>query len=309
MKFLLNTASLGKELLAGALGHERVPALASELGLAGVEWLDRLLPCWEAGFFRRLARAQEQAGAGQAVLGLSLDALRNLPRSQAINVFKTMLDACGWLGTPLARVALGGGGNQMGRALSRFRPATGQGPGPWPLSPGGRRLYRLLSQPLLVALARTRRRLPPRASHEKLQREGEFLGPLALAAQERGIKLAVENHWGITSYPEDLLALVRWLGLGNLGICLDTGNFFPGQSALAALGCFGDLVLHVHLKYRRPIRRERPERGLEVIKALETNGYRGCLGLEGEGAGGGLSALRQTAAFLNRSQAEARQIP
>jgi hypothetical protein len=48
--------------------------------------------------------------------------------------------------------------------------------------------------------------------------------------------LALENHWGLTTRPENLLRIYKAVRSPRLGINLDTGNFpgdpYPGLEAL-----------------------------------------------------------------------------
>jgi sugar phosphate isomerase/epimerase len=48
------------------------------------------------------------------------------------------------------------------------------------------------------------------------------------AAEKAGVMLALENHWGLTTRPENLLRIYRAIRSPWLGINLDTGNF-PGD--------------------------------------------------------------------------------
>jgi L-ribulose-5-phosphate 3-epimerase len=45
------------------------------------------------------------------------------------------------------------------------------------------------------------------------------------AAEKAGVMLALENHWGLTTYPEDLMAIYKSIESPWLGVNLDTGNF------------------------------------------------------------------------------------
>jgi sugar phosphate isomerase/epimerase len=45
------------------------------------------------------------------------------------------------------------------------------------------------------------------------------------AAEKAGVMLALENHWGLTTYPDDLLAIYKSIESPWLGVNLDTGNF------------------------------------------------------------------------------------
>lgn len=44
-------------------------------------------------------------------------------------------------------------------------------------------------------------------------------------AEKAGVMLALENHWGLTTYPDDLLSIYKSIQSPWLGINLDTGNF------------------------------------------------------------------------------------
>ncbi len=46
-----------------------------------------------------------------------------------------------------------------------------------------------------------------------------------LKAQECGVILALENHWGLTSKPEGVLRIVNAIKSPWLGVLMDTGNF------------------------------------------------------------------------------------
>jgi L-ribulose-5-phosphate 3-epimerase len=57
------------------------------------------------------------------------------------------------------------------------------------------------------------------------------------AAEKAGVVLALENHWGLTTQPENLLRIDRAIRSPWFGINLDTGNFpddpYPGIEKLA----------------------------------------------------------------------------
>jgi L-ribulose-5-phosphate 3-epimerase len=57
------------------------------------------------------------------------------------------------------------------------------------------------------------------------------------AAEKAGVMLALENHWGLTTKPENLLKIYQGVRSPWLGINLDTGNFpgdpYPGIEMLA----------------------------------------------------------------------------
>lgn len=53
----------------------------------------------------------------------------------------------------------------------------------------------------------------------------DVLGKVCEYAGEKGVFLGLENHWGITENPDDLIKIVQGVRSPWLGINLDTGNF------------------------------------------------------------------------------------
>ena len=68
--------------------------------------------------------------------------------------------------------------------------------------------------------------------------------PVAMAS---GIKLAIENHWGLSADARALVEIVTAFNSPSLGVCLDLGNFREGEAAAGlpllaprATGAHGD---------------------------------------------------------------------
>jgi len=74
----------------------------------------------------------------------------------------------------------------------------------------------------------------------------EAFREVARAAKAKGILLAVENHYGLTRTSADTLAFVAAVGEDNVGVNIDTGNFWASphgvRDALAMPGHEGALV-------------------------------------------------------------------
>src|SRR4029077_2209056 len=66
-------------------------------------------------------------------------------------------------------------------------------------------------------------------------------------AAERGVTLALENHGGITSTPEQILKLVKAVDAPNFGVNLDTGNF-RGQDPYAEMAALAPYAFNVQVK-------------------------------------------------------------
>jgi sugar phosphate isomerase/epimerase len=109
----------------------------------------------------------------------------------------------------------------------------------------------------------------------------ECLRECADVAAEAGVLLALENHGGITSTADQVLALHRAVGSDWLGINLDFGNFtgdaFAQYAACAPLA----VAAHAKVQYDGPHGRERVDYS-RVRGLMSDHHYRGYLAIEYE---------------------------
>lgn len=63
------------------------------------------------------------------------------------------------------------------------------------------------------------------SDQEALKKCIESFAVLAKEAEEYGIKLAIENHWGISANPLNVVRIIEEVGSPNLGTLPDFGNF------------------------------------------------------------------------------------
>jgi sugar phosphate isomerase/epimerase len=103
-------------------------------------------------------------------------------------------------------------------------------------------------------------------------------------AGSRGIILALENHGGIVSTPDQMLAIVREVRSDWFGVNLDTGNF-RGADPYAELARLAPYAVVTQVKTEITIGKgQRREADLaRVIKLLRDVNYRGFVVLEYEG--------------------------
>lgn len=102
-------------------------------------------------------------------------------------------------------------------------------------------------------------------------------------AAERGVHLALENHWGLTSTPEGLLRIHKAVDSPWLGVLMDTGNFLEDPyEKLAQIAPYTTFVqvktyygggewYTLDLDYGR------------IAELLKKAGYRGYVSIEFEG--------------------------
>jgi sugar phosphate isomerase/epimerase len=102
-------------------------------------------------------------------------------------------------------------------------------------------------------------------------------------AEECGVTLAVENHWGLTRSPEGLLRIAKEITSPWVGVMLDTGNFL--EDPYDKLALVAPKAVYVQAKtyfgggewYTLDLDYPR------IAKILATAGYTGWVALEMEG--------------------------
>jgi sugar phosphate isomerase/epimerase len=101
-------------------------------------------------------------------------------------------------------------------------------------------------------------------------------------AATRGVILALENHGGIVSTPEQTLAIVREVKSDWFGVNLDTGNFH-GADPYADLARLAPYAVVVQVKTEISSGKQRQPADLaRLIKLLRDVNYRGFVALEYE---------------------------
>jgi L-ribulose-5-phosphate 3-epimerase len=126
----------------------------------------------------------------------------------------------------------------------------------------------------------------------------DSIGACLPAAEKAGVMLCLENHWGLTTRPENLLRIYKAVSSPWLGINLDTGNFatdpYAGLEVLAphavivqAKTYYGGGVWYtLDLDYPR------------IAAILRKAGFRGYVSLEMEGKEAAATAVPKSLAVL-----------
>ncbi len=111
-------------------------------------------------------------------------------------------------------------------------------------------------------------------------------------AGSKGVFLALENHGGISTTAEDLLAVVRRVRSPWFGVNLDTGNF-RSRDPYRDIELVAPYAINVQVKVEiRPAGSARQPADLKrIVRLLEQAGYRGYLVLEYEAAEDPLTAV------------------
>lgn len=129
----------------------------------------------------------------------------------------------------------------------------------------------------------------------------ECIEQCLVKAAERGVILALENHWGLTRTPEGLLRILNAVKNPWLGGLMDTGNFledpYPKLAQIAPKAVFvqaktyfgGGEWYTLDLDYGR------------IAKILQDAGYQGYVSLEFEGKEPAETGVPKSLAVLRRA--------
>jgi sugar phosphate isomerase/epimerase len=129
------------------------------------------------------------------------------------------------------------------------------------------------------------------------------LAPVAAQAEALGIRMGIENHWGITARPEGILEILRGVGSPVLGTCPDLGNIPAGLAAEAVLAALVPQAVLLHAKY--PVGLRGGEGGWRELarrwEVCRRAGYRGPVTLEYEGWGDPWPACGRMASLVRKT--------
>lgn len=120
-------------------------------------------------------------------------------------------------------------------------------------------------------------------------------------AEECGVTLAVENHWGLTRSPEGLLRIAKEITSPWVGVMLDTGNFL--ENPYDKLAMVAPKAVYVQAKTYfgggewYTLKLDYPR----IAKILADAGYRGWVALEMEGKENPDTAVPKSIAQLRKA--------
>jgi sugar phosphate isomerase/epimerase len=119
-------------------------------------------------------------------------------------------------------------------------------------------------------------------------------------AAKKGIVLALENHLGITTTPQQILKIVHAIDSPNFGVNLDTGNF-RGSDPYAEIAELAPYSYNVQVKTEISRGGSRAEADLSrIIGILRDARYSGYVVLEYEGREDPLTAIPRHTKTLRR---------
>jgi sugar phosphate isomerase/epimerase len=296
MRIFVLAHSLKRTRARNKISMADMPRFVVEHGFAGMEVSDRQFAGRGEAELRRFAAACAQSGCGlifdvNADLTAADGALRAVEAAHA----RSMIALASLVGAERLRVCIGGQSLSVQRLFRRRRgrPAGGLNevpdsvPAALYLESGIMRLGHLL-----------RESLPARVhgQERKTERAIAELLPLAAEAGKLGLRIGIENHWGVSAEPGNVVRIIAAVGSPWLGSCPDLGNFPRGIDPEAGLRLLAPYAVILHAKSYgfRPDGRERRIDYSRLLPLFSSVGFTGPITVEFEGLGDDLAGCLKT---------------
>lgn len=299
MEFFLSAWCFQESIHQGKITLEQLPALSAHYDFSGIELMDRQLMPFSSENVRAIrnaCRAENQ----KIILDISSDLtlLDEDSWSAQLRYTTKMLKVASKLGARKVRILLGGQSfslqktlaGKLNGALENRQQSRVKG---WAYHPALGRLSHYF-----------RKRTLPRIKHESEKTEQAIvsLRRLLPVAQELAISLAVENHWGISSYPETILHIIEECPSQYLGTCPDFDNFPKNVDPYEGLDRLSANAIHVHAKSRAFLANgeEKYINYSRCMAILRIHHYNQSITIEYEGDENPLTGSLQTRALMLR---------
>lgn len=137
-------------------------------------------------------------------------------------------------------------------------------------------------------------------SRATYQRAVELMSSVLPVAIAKNIKLAVENHGGLSGDPAILAELMQHFHSPYLGVCLDFGNFASDRASGMLL--LAPYAIHVHAKARE-FETSGEETQIDYrmcLSVLKSAGYHGVISIEYEGDGDAAHGIQRTRELIEK---------
>lgn len=301
MQIYVSIGSIERTIQRKGLSLTDVPVFVRQHGFGGIELSDR-----EVGGHDRSSLQYLKQCCDRAECGLILDVNCDLTYSEQplwqeeILHVRRMLDVSKDLAAQAVRICLGGQAFSLQKLLKRrYVAPSKQSNGPMLTKMPNSRLNKLLLNRWSRHLAHYIRKSlpsPMRNLEGKTARAVLALRELVPHAGRCEIPLVIENHWGISSRPENIIRVIDELNTPWLGTCPDFGNFPRDVDLYEALKLLAPKALHAQAK-SSSFRNDGEEKHINYrrcLQILRDSGYDRTLSVEYEGTGNDLEGCLRT---------------
>lgn len=278
-----------------------LPEFAVRHGFAGLEVSDRQFSGRSPEERRRFAGACADAGCGLLFdINADLTAGDLERRESETSHARAMIAVAAALGAERLRICVGGQALSVQRFFRRQRRRAGP-----PLDRPASRPLAVHAAGALMRLGHlARERLPARIRglEGKTARAVAALRGLAAFAGAAGLRLGIENHWGISGNAANLARMIDEVASPWLGSCPDLGNFPRGVDAEAGLRLLAPKAVILHAK-SYAFAADGSEKRIDYARLLpifRQAGFAGPVTVEYEGMGDDLAGCLRTRELLLR---------
>ncbi|MFQ5752244.1 MAG: sugar phosphate isomerase/epimerase family protein [bacterium] len=301
MQIYLSTWCLKEKIQKENLYLEDLPELANGHGFSGIEIMDRQIPGFSAAYLTVLRDMSQKCECG-LILDVSSD-LTHAREDDWLNqinyVFK-MLEVAKQLAARKVRILLGGQDFSFQKLFKKFGQSHAEAENQSQKDTFAKHFIdKLVTNKFAIQLSHAIRKKRKTSIHNesfKIQRAIGALQKIVPKAELLQIPLVIENHWGISCRPENILQIIRAINSPYLGTCPDFDNFPKEVNSYEALRALAPKALHVHAKSKAFTKNgeEKHMNYQRCLKILQECGYHGTVTIEYEGRGDALAGCFKT---------------
>jgi sugar phosphate isomerase/epimerase len=311
IKIFVLATSLKRTQARRNLALSDMPRFIVQQGFAGLEVSDRQFAGRCETELRRFAATCSHAGCGLLFdINADLTAEKDERYNAEITHARSMIAVAALLGAKRLRICIGGQSLSVQRFFRRRRNR-----------PCAKLETVLTASPLALFASRSimrfghawRENLPARVrgQERKMHRAIEALRLLAAEAGARGLYMGIENHWGISGDPDNIVRIITAVDNPWLGSCPDLGNFSRGVDVEAGLRRLARHAVILHAKsYGFAAGGE--EKRIDYARLLpifSAAGFAGPVTVEFEGFGDDLAGSLKTRALVLRHWPSGSEVP
>lgn len=299
MQVFISTNSIKNTSLKKGLSVFNLPKFARKNGFDGLEISDREINHYDKKSLHLLSRKCSQNNCG-----LILDVNTDLSFSnetlyqQEIKHVRQMIYVANKLEIGLLRICLGGQFIGIQKYMIKRQKLA---PTNKPLTAATGIIYKKSSKFLafgfITRLAHYIRRNSPSKTiniEKKKARVIDSLREVIKDIDRYNIKIGIENHWGVSSRPKDIMEIINVIDSPYLGTCPDFSNFPKDVDPFKALGMMAPKAVIVHAKcygFNNKWKDEKVDfdKCLQIFKKAD---YNGPITVEYEGEGDDVNNCR-----------------
>ena len=279
MKLAVSAWSFHTPLYAGKLRQTDVPAEVAALGIRHIELLEMFLWRKPPSILQRALRRARGGGIGKPPLPLTVDYSRDtLNELRGARLRAGTQLVCWAVDTDLTLADADTRRAQLSHIATAIEAARFLGALLLRITTGGKE-----------------------GDSAAVGQAVDTLRSVLPAAMAGGVKLAIENHFGLSVDPHALVEMVTALNSPHVGVCLDLGNFRDGE-ADEGIRLLAPHAIHVHAKSFAfgPEGEEIKINYPAAVQALRAVGYDGVLSIEFEGDGSPADGIRKTKVLIEK---------